>query len=281
VRVLLATCLGLLALAAAPAAAQQAPPRCPGSDTAVKRDAALAESAVVCIVNAERAARGLPPITREARLDAAAQAHSDDMAERGYFDHVSPEGSTPADRADAAGYPYQSLYENIAVGQSTARQAMLGWMQSEGHCHAILAPEVADLGVGLAPSGRQGPAWTQEFGLVQDAAPPSSDPAPRDGCPYQRLSIAPGPAQVALLALGRTGRRVTVFGRLEGEGAGREIVVEARRGGRRARKTVRTRAEGAFETTIRAPRGRGRVKVTVTAPAVAGVYETGSDTRRI
>jgi hypothetical protein len=245
------------------------------------RSADAADDAVVCIVNAERAARGLPPVTREARLDAAAQGHSDDMAARGYFDHVSPEGRTPADRADAAGYPYQSLYENIALGQTTARQAMLGWMQSEGHCHAVLAPDVADLGVGLAANGRQGPTWTQEFGLVQDMAPPSADTAPRDGCPYQRLSIAPGPAQIALLALGRTGRHVTVFGRLEGEGAGREIVVEARRAGRRTRKTVRTRADGSFRTTLRAPRGRGRVKVTATATAVPDVYEAGSDSRRI
>jgi uncharacterized protein YkwD len=279
-RSLLVACLALAVLAA-PAAAQTARPDCRGADTSIRRDAALAKDAVLCIVNAERAARGLPPVVREQRLETAAQGHSADMGQRGFFDHVTPEGRTPADRADAAGYPYQSLYENIALGQTTARQVMLGWMQSEGHCHGILAPDVADLGIGLFVPGRDGPTWTQNFGLVQGATPPSQDVAPRDGCPYERLSIAPGPAQIAILALGRTGNAVTVYGVLPGEGAGRTIVVEARRAGRVRRKRTTTRADGTFKTSLRAPRGRSRVKVTAIAPAVPDVYKTGRDTRRI
>ena len=277
-RLLLATA-AVLAAAAAPAAAQSSRPECPGADDDVLRDASRAKAAVLCIVNAERAARALPSVIAEPRLEAAAQGHSADMAERGFFDHVTPEGRTPADRAEAAGYPYASLHENLAAGQTTPRQAMGDWMRSVGHCRAVLAPDPVHLGVGLA-RGRQ-PYWTQNFGLPQDMAPPSQDAAPADGCPYRRLSIAPGPAPVFLLALGRTGRRVTVYGRLEDEGAGRLIVIEARRAGRRARKRTATRADGSFRTTLRAPRGRGRVRVTATAPAVPDVYETGRDTRRI
>jgi uncharacterized protein YkwD len=271
----------LVLAAAAPAAAQTERPECPGADVSVLRDAGRARAAVLCIVNVERTVRGLPPVAAEGRLDAASQGHSDDMAERGFFDHVTPEGRTPADRADAAGYPYSSLYENIALGQTTARQVMLGWMRSTGHCHGVLAPDPVHLGIGLSLRGRQGPLWTQMFGLTQDMAAPSQDTAPRDGCPYQRLSIAPGPAPVAILALGRTGRRVTVFGRVQDEGAGRRIVIAARRGGREARKRILTLADGTFRTTLRAPRGRGRVLVTATAPAVPDVYESGSDSRRI
>lgn len=283
VRAPIASTLLVLALAApATAQAQAAPrPECPGADASVLRADGKARDAVLCIVNAERAARGLPPVVREGRLEAAAQGHSDDMAARGFFDHDTPEGRTPSDRADAAGYPFASLYENIALGQTTPRQVMLGWMQSTGHCHAVLAPDVADLGVGLARGGREGPAWTQNFGLVQGAASPSQDTGPAAGCPYQRLSIAPGPAQVALLALGRTGSRVTVFGRLADEGAGRRIVIEVRRRGRVARKRIATVADGTFRATVRAPRGRGRVRVTAIAPAVPDVYETGRDTRRV
>ncbi|HEV2815351.1 MAG TPA: CAP domain-containing protein [Solirubrobacteraceae bacterium] len=280
-RLVLALSSILVLTAAAPAAAQTERPECAGADVAAVRDAATAEAAVLCIVNVERGVRGLPPVAAEARLDAASQGHSDDMAARGFFDHVTPEGRTPADRADAVGYPYASLYENIALGQTTARQAMLGWMRSTGHCHGVLAPDPVHLGVGVSPRGREGPLWTQMFGLTQDLAPPSQDTAPRDGCPYQRLSIAPGPATVAILALGRTGRRVTVFGRVEDAGAGRRIVIAARRGGREARKRILTLADGTFRTTLRAPRGRGRVAVTATAPAVPDVYKSGSDTRRV
>ena len=278
-RVHLAAFLLVLA-AAAPAAAQTPRPECPGADVSVLRGGAP-KGVVLCIVNAERAARGLPPVAQEGRLEAAAQGHSDDMAARGFFDHETPEGRTPADRADAAGYPYQSLYENIAIGQLTPRQVMLGWMRSVGHCTGILAPDVADLGVGVSRGGRQGPLWTQNVALVQGAAPPSQAAALGAGCPYERLSIAPGPAAISLLALGRTGNRVTVFGRLADEGAGRRIVIEARRGARRRTKRIVTLADGTFRTTLPAPRGRGRVRVTATAPAVPDVYETGSDTRRV
>ena len=271
---------GCLAAAAAPAAAQERR-KCPGADAPAVRDLPRARGAVLCIVNAERASHGLPPVAAEQRLTIAAQNHSEDMADRGYFDHVSPEGGTPADRADAAGYPYAALYENIAEGQTTPRLAMTSWLRSPGHCRALLAPEPVHLGVGLASRGRRGPFWTQLFGLPRETPPPSQDAAPAAGCPYRRLAIAPGPAPVMLLALGRTGRRVTVFGRLEGEGAGRRIVIEARRRGRRARKSVVTRRDGTFRTTLRAPRGRRSVRVTATAPAVPDVYETGRDTRRI
>lgn len=270
--VAVAVLAGCLA-AAAPAAAQDRP-ECRGAD---ERSAA----AILCIVNVERAVRGLPPVARDARLDAAALGHSEDMVRRTYFDHVSPEGEGPDGRASRAGYPFRSLYENIALGHQTAREAMTGWMGSEDHCRGVLAPDVADMGVGRAGPGRYGPAWTQMFGLQQDREPPSSDTAPADGCPYARLSIAPGRVRVSILGLGRTGRRVTVYGRLEGEGAGRRIVVTARRGGRAARRRAVTRSNGFFQVTLRAPRGRGRVAVTVTAPGVPDLYETGRQTRRI
>lgn len=279
-RIVAAAALAGLVLAPA-AGAQDSRPSCAGADVPVVRAPAQAEAAVACIVDAERGARGLPPLARDARLDAAARSHSDDMAARGYLDHVSPEGAGPGERASAAGYPYAMLLENIASGHATARLVMDGWMASPPHCQAVLSPDPIHLGVGLAPRGRLGPAWTQLFGRTQDAPPPSLDTAPAEGCPYDRLSIAPGPAYVELLALGRTGRRLVVFGRLAGEGAGRRIVVAAWRRGRVARRTAFTTTGGTFRTRLLAPRGRGRVLVIATAPRVDGVYETGRDRRRI
>jgi Cysteine-rich secretory protein family len=49
----------------------------------------------VCLLNAERARRGLDPLQPEARLDAAAQRPSEDMVRRGYFEHDTPEGVDP------------------------------------------------------------------------------------------------------------------------------------------------------------------------------------------
>jgi uncharacterized protein YkwD len=279
VRFVALTSLAVL-LAAAPAGAQTAPD-CAGADVRAARNAAAAREAVLCIVNAERTVRGLPPVATEARLEAAAQGHSDDMAARGYFDHVSPEGAGPDARVSATGYPFASLHENIAFGQRTAREVMEDWIRSPTHCPGILAPEVIHLGVGIAPRSGRGPHWAQNFALPQDTPPASQDTAPASGCPYRELSIPPGPADIAILALGRLGRRLTVVGVLEDEGAGRRVVVEARRRGRTARRSVVTRVGGSFRAVLRAPRGRGRVRVTVVAPGVPGAYETGRDTRRV
>ena len=271
----------LTGVTAAPPAAAQERPVCAGADAVAANDVVTAAAGLLCIVNAERVLRGLPPVAEEGRLDRAAQGHSEDMVARRYFAHVSPDGRSPADRVAAADYAFSSLHENIAVSQRTARSVMEDWMASPGHCPVILAPEVVHLGIGIAQGGRRGILWTQDFALQQGTAAPSQDTAPAAGCPYERLLVAPGPAVLRFLALSRAGDRVTVHGVFEDSGAGRRVVIAARRGRRSTRKAVRTRANGIFRTSIRAPRGRGRVRLTATAPAVEGVYETGRATGRI
>ena len=50
------------------------------------------ETSVHALINRERAAQGLKPITRDDALDAIARGHSADMGKRDYFEHESPEG---------------------------------------------------------------------------------------------------------------------------------------------------------------------------------------------
>ena len=52
----------------------------------------LAPTATVCLINAERRARGLAPLVANARLGSAARRHAADMVTRAYFSHVSPSG---------------------------------------------------------------------------------------------------------------------------------------------------------------------------------------------
>src|SRR3954454_18347929 len=65
---------------------------------------ATASRAVVCLVNSERAARGVAPLKRDADLAQAARGHAQDMAQNHYFSHESPDGSGLSDRLKAAGY---------------------------------------------------------------------------------------------------------------------------------------------------------------------------------
>lgn len=85
------------------------------------------------LINAERSAEGLAPLRRDAALERAAFAHAKDMAARGYFDHVSPEGQTPRRRLLAAGDCGLLTGENIAKGQRSTEEVVRDWMASEGH----------------------------------------------------------------------------------------------------------------------------------------------------
>jgi uncharacterized protein YkwD/stress response protein SCP2 len=119
---------------------------------------------VIALTNAERASAGLPPLYADATLTAAAQAHSADMVARDFYAHASPDGSRPWDRAAAAGCTRRSIGENIACGQRSPVEVVLGWMNSPGHRANILKRDFTHIGIGLAGGSRAGTYWTQLFG---------------------------------------------------------------------------------------------------------------------
>lgn len=126
------------------------------------RTAASEADGVLGLVNAERAAAGCGALRADSALDALALAHSRDMAARGFFDHVTPDGRSPWDRADAAGVAGLGA-ENIARGQADARAVVAAWMASPGHRANILNCDLTRHGLGMEP-GAGGPWWTQVFG---------------------------------------------------------------------------------------------------------------------
>lgn len=113
---------------------------------------------VVQLVNDERADHGCDPVTIDDRLTSAAQEHSEDMNDRDYMSHESPDDEGPAERAQRHGYNAFGA-ENVAKGQSSAEQVMQSWMDSDGHRDNILNCDLESIGVGEADN-----AWTQKFG---------------------------------------------------------------------------------------------------------------------
>ncbi|MEU3699981.1 CAP domain-containing protein [Streptomyces griseoviridis] len=122
------------------------------------------ENPVTVLVNRERAARGMEPLLDDERLRRSARAHSADMVRLGYFDHVAPDGTSPADRMLAAGFPLPGG-ENIAFGQPTPEEVVADWMNSPPHRRNILRREFHVIGVGVCVT-TLGPMWTQNFGYV-------------------------------------------------------------------------------------------------------------------
>ena len=118
------------------------------------------EAAVVELVNRERAAHGLQPLTISAELCKKARIKSQDMAQNRYFDHNSPTYGSPFDMMRSLGITYRSAGENIAMGYATAQAVMQGWMNSEGHRANILNASFTTIGVGYVANGSY---WTQWF----------------------------------------------------------------------------------------------------------------------
>jgi uncharacterized protein YkwD len=116
---------------------------------------------VLKLVNAERAKAGLAALAADAKLDTAAQKHSEDMAKRNYMAHVTPDGVDPWARMAAEGA--QGIGENIAKGQQTPAEAVQAWMDDPPHRAAIMNPMARTMGLGVADGGMR--YWTQDFGL--------------------------------------------------------------------------------------------------------------------
>ncbi len=120
-------------------------------------DALRAEA--LSLVNAVRLDRGLPELRLTDRLNAAAQAHADDMLKRGYYAHQSPEGATVRDRyRERGGSRWKAVAENIAecqgcrlpVSAERVRQFQRGWMNSPPHRDNIVGRGFDGFGFGIA-----------------------------------------------------------------------------------------------------------------------------------
>jgi uncharacterized protein YkwD len=145
-----------LVLALAASAPAQASPRPCANATAAAAQASpqSVSDAVRCLVNAERAAKGLPALRDAPALRRAATRHARDMVIRGFFEHVSPGGATVSDRAHRAGYSGLTLGEDIGWGTgelATPAAIVDAWMHSPPHRAIILHRRFREIGVGVTP----------------------------------------------------------------------------------------------------------------------------------
>jgi uncharacterized protein YkwD len=138
------------------------------------------------LINEERTDNGLKPLQWDQALASIAYAHSKDMAERDYFDHLSPERDDFADRYEEAGYHLETQVGNhVYVGgenllltnvvrsytyeqetnevleyvysnlDALAHETVEGWMDSPDHRENILTPFTREgIGIYVTPDGK-------------------------------------------------------------------------------------------------------------------------------
>lgn len=138
-------------------------------------------TAVLCLINRERAEHGESPLTISAELERAGEEHDQELVADDYFAHVTPSGVTPVDRIRATGYipgPEDGyvIGENLAWGTltlSTPASIVAAWIASPGHLANILEAQYRETGIGVVPAvpsslggGQQGATYAQEFGVI-------------------------------------------------------------------------------------------------------------------
>ena len=134
----------------------------------------------VCLLNRQRARRGLRKLRLNERLSKAARQHTADMVKRNYFSHNSRSGSDVVDRLTRTGYMRGArswtVGENLAWGsgsRSTPREIVAAWMNSPGHRSNILQRRFREIGIGTvfgtpnrssSSAGRAAATYTTTFG---------------------------------------------------------------------------------------------------------------------
>lgn len=120
------------------------------------------EAMMLKLVNRERIKYHLGILKLDSRLVQAARMKARDIAEKGYFDHISPTYGSPFEMMAKLGIKFRMAAENLA-GHQTVEQAHVGLMKSPGHRKNILTPEFTHIGIGVVKGSKYGKVFTQLF----------------------------------------------------------------------------------------------------------------------
>jgi uncharacterized protein YkwD len=155
------TALTALALVASSSAASAAAPStCAGADQ-LPAVATVAETrdAIACLIDQARAARHLPALHVDTRLQRAAQRFARDLKPSKALTHRGSGGSTPLERVAASGYPRGGAYGAAeALGRShgtlaTPQTRVAHWLADTGTKRLLLSGAYRDVGVGVVTKG--------------------------------------------------------------------------------------------------------------------------------
>jgi uncharacterized protein YkwD len=146
------------AAAAPKARAKVASDRCESADSQPGQVSVTdAREAVLCLMNAQRTARGLKRLRAQPDLAEAAGRFARQMVRDRFFDHTSPGGSTMVSRIKATSYLRDvvrwTVGENLAWGtgtKATPRATVDAWMHSADHRANLLDRGFAEVGIGIA-----------------------------------------------------------------------------------------------------------------------------------
>lgn len=107
----------------------------------------LSTGAILSAINGVRAANGRRPLAYNKRLEGAARAQAQLMAQKDQLSHDL--GVTLRERVTAAGYD-GAVGENVAGGHRTLEHAIQGWLDSPRHRDTLLSERFTEFGLAAA-----------------------------------------------------------------------------------------------------------------------------------
>ena len=136
-------------------------------DFNLKNLATVVSSTIIDLTNKYRAENRTFPLVANPLLEQAAKLKAEDMAQRGYFSHLTPEGKDLTHFLNQAGYNYKYAGENLAVNFFDSTEVTDAWVKSFSHRDNLVKNKYIEIGVASAEGifqGRQSIFVVQYFG---------------------------------------------------------------------------------------------------------------------
>lgn len=139
-------------------------------------NAKFSSSNIIKITNRYRYENGnISPLKENEKLNFSANKKVEDIFNKQYFEHISPDGVGVSDLATEVSYEYITVGENLALGNFSNDEALVSaWMASPGHRANILNNHYTEIGVAIKEGIYEGKkVWVsvQHFGLPKSFCP--------------------------------------------------------------------------------------------------------------
>ena len=135
-------------------------------------ESVLSNEEIIKFTNYYREENDIAELNTNQLLMEAAEAKLNDMFQKQYFAHVSPEGDDAGIILKEIGYDYLVVGENLARGYfKDSKDLVDGWMKSPDHRENILNPKFREIGVAQREGKFQG---KEQYLAVQIFASPLS-----------------------------------------------------------------------------------------------------------
>lgn len=112
--------------------------------------ASILPSVLVSMTNEYRLEANTGVLTVNPLLEEAAKLKAEDMANRGYFAHNTPDGKLPWYWLELVGYKYEKAGENLAVNFFDSRDVAVAWMNSPSHRENLLKDSYTEIGIAMS-----------------------------------------------------------------------------------------------------------------------------------